>query len=56
MKNSSENTISLPLKKEKKGLKGAIDRLKHGPHKCVFCSETFDGIKAMLSHLKDHCR
>ena len=56
MKESPEDKNKPVLKKEKKDLKGAFERFKNGPHKCVFCAETFNGIKAMLSHLKDHCR
>jgi hypothetical protein len=60
MKKVYEKTISQVRKKGGKTLKesvsGRLAKLRYAPHKCPLCSETFTGIKALLSHLKDHCR
>ncbi|RJO59872.1 hypothetical protein C4544_07605 [candidate division WS5 bacterium] len=32
-----------------------INKVRHGSFTCPLCKETFAGIKAFGTHLKDHC-
>ena len=40
----------------KEAIEKRLDKIKHGAIKCPLCAESFNGIKEMLSHFKDHCR
>jgi len=58
-KTQTETPTSCDIKK-RAGFKEAIDKqlekLKHGTVKCPLCTESFNGIKEMWAHFKDHCR
>jgi len=58
-KTSKETSTSCDIHK-REGFKGAIEKriekLKHGTVKCPLCAESFNGIKEMWVHFKDHCR
>jgi hypothetical protein len=60
MKKTSDDTASSCGIKKRAGFKEAIDKrlekLKHGTVKCPLCTESFNGIKEMWAHFKDHCR
>ncbi len=48
--------IAVSEKKRKSGLKGFLEKLRHGPLKCLFCREVVNGMGEMWAHLRDHCR
>lgn len=60
MKNACEKRAADTLQ-EKSGRKlrvsfsSRLESLRHGSLRCPLCGETYTGIKALLSHLKDHC-
>ena len=58
-KRSVETAGSCDIKKKasiKEAFDKRIEKLKHGTVKCPLCSESFNGIKEMWAHFKDHCR
>jgi hypothetical protein len=40
----------------KESIEKRLEKLKHGTVKCPLCAESFNGIKEMWAHFKDHCR
>jgi len=58
-KRSAETATSCDIKK-RAGFKEAIDKrlekIKHGDVNCPLCAESFNGIKELWAHFKDHCR
>ncbi|MBI5676827.1 MAG: hypothetical protein HZC48_13585 [Nitrospirae bacterium] len=58
-KTSKETSTSCDIHK-RAGFKEAIDKriekIKHGAVKCPLCTESFNGIKDMWAHFKEHCR
>lgn len=60
MKKTSKETSTYCDIHKRAGFKEAIEKrvekLKHGTVKCPLCSESFNGIKEMWAHFKDHCR
>jgi len=58
-KTSEETSASCDIKKRaslKEAFNKRIEKFKHGTVKCPLCTESFNGIKEMWAHFKDHCR